>query len=63
MKDTLFGSTGIVQGRLEVGAINIAVERRQWETEFGGVLAQRLEMLVQGAMVEYEWPHERRWRG
>ncbi|KAJ4991626.1 hypothetical protein SVAN01_03007 [Stagonosporopsis vannaccii] len=63
MKDTLLDSTGIVKGKLDSGNIDILEERKNWEEEFGDVLAERLERLVRAAMGEYEWLYERRWRG
>jgi hypothetical protein len=62
MKDTLLGSTGVLSSKLDVGNIDIEQEKRKWKTEFGDVLADRLESLVRSAMGDYEWLRERRLR-
>lgn len=63
MKDTLLGSSGIVPSKLSSQFIDVAAHKQDWESEFGLILAQRLERLVQGAMQQYEWLYERRWTG
>ena len=62
MKDTLLDSTGIQASKLESAGINIATEKKKWESEFGDVLAGRLEKLVRESMGEYVWLYERRLR-
>jgi protein-disulfide isomerase-like protein with CxxC motif len=62
MKDTLLDSTGVQTSKLESAGIDIAMEKKKWEVEFGNVLAERLERLVRRSMGEYAWLYERRLR-
>lgn len=59
MKDTLLQSEGIVQGKTAEGLV-LEEEIKKWKTEFGEVLASRLESLVKATLNDYEWLWERR---
>jgi hypothetical protein len=63
MKDTLLVSKGMVAGKLTGGGeMDIEAEKEKWRKEFGDVLTERLVMLVDAAMGEYEWLYTRRMR-
>lgn len=63
MRDTLLGSNGIVSSKLSFQPVDIEAEKDKWRSEFGPVLADRLNRLVREAAEGYEWLYERRWRG
>ncbi|KAF2010778.1 hypothetical protein BU24DRAFT_495982 [Aaosphaeria arxii CBS 175.79] len=61
MKDTLLGSRGIVGGKTAEGLV-VEDEVVKWGKEFGEVLGERLRVLVEASMADYEWLRERRLR-
>lgn len=61
MKDTILGSTGIVEGKMSHGLV-LEREVEKWKAEFGDVLGARLELLVREGMGDYEWLWDRRLR-
>ncbi|KAF3035332.1 hypothetical protein E8E12_006028 [Didymella heteroderae] len=63
MKDTLLASNGVLVSKLSSHGIDIEAEKGRWAVEFGLQLTQRLEVLVDRAMEDYQWLYERRWRG
>jgi hypothetical protein len=63
MKDTLMMSTGVLMEKLQdVTGLDLEQEKENWKVEFGDILGKRVGWLVESAMVDYNWLHERRMR-
>ncbi|OAA34784.1 hypothetical protein NOR_08296 [Metarhizium rileyi] len=61
MRSTLYASTGVMQNKTSDG-LDIADEVNKWKTEFGVPAAEHIEMLVRGAMPDYEYLRAKRLR-